>query len=134
MNTALLVMLVMLLAALAWLWRARTSARAEEDAKALPAQRKKSAYHAVSIRCPKNACNAAKGMYGRRFLATAAPKLPLPACDAAQCNCQFVHHDDRRTGNERRSPFGSARGMDATGAFQNDQRAGKDRRKSGRNT
>ena len=55
--------------------------------------------------------------------------LPLNNCDAAKCSCRFVHHEDRRSGKDRRSPFGSG-GMGAvTGRFEQERRQGGDRRK-----
>ena len=52
-----------------------------------------------------NACDAAKNMKGRRFLSSAAPRIPLPDCDVGECQCKFVHHKDRRARHDRRSPF-----------------------------
>lgn len=67
-------------------------------------------------------------MEGRRFLSTAAPKLPLPACDVLECNCRFIHHKDRRTGVERRSPFAPGGVGGISGKFEQEQRKGGDRR------
>ncbi len=89
-----------------------------------------SPYHAVSLKYSSNACDAAKAMTGRRFLSSAAPRLPLPECDSLECRCQFVHHDDRRTGKDRRSPFSPARPTSATGTFKAERRENEDRRKS----
>ena len=86
------------------------------------------AYHAVSIKFDTKACSAAKALEGRRFLSTAAPKLPLPDCDALDCKCRFVHHKDRRTGKDRRSPFGAGGFGAGTGRFESEQRTGNDRR------
>ncbi len=84
----------------------------------------------MSIKVTGTACEAAREMTGRRFLSAAAPKLPLPDCDVLDCNCRFVHHKDRRSGKDRRSPFSPAGFGGGTGKFQQDQRGGKDRRKS----
>ena len=73
-------------------------------------------------RYSENACLAAKQMTGRRFLASAAPKLPLPECTVAECHCSFTHHDDRRSGYDRRSPFGGTI-SDGTGTFEQERRA-----------
>ena len=86
-------------------------------------------FHAVSIRCDSKACKAAREMEGRRFLSTAAPKLPLPDCDVLECNCRFIHHKDRRSGIERRSPFGPGGVGGISGKFEQEQREGGDRRK-----
>ena len=85
-------------------------------------------FHAVSIKFSGDACQAAKDMYGRRFLSGAAPRIPLPECDVLECNCRFVHHDDRRTGKDRRNPWGQGLGASGTGNFPTEQRKGRDRR------
>ncbi len=89
---------------------------------------KSSPYHAVSLKYSSNACDAAKAMTGRRFLSSAAPRLPLPECDALECRCQFAHHSDRRSGRDRRSPFSPASGGSGTGTFKVERRQEKDRR------
>lgn len=86
-------------------------------------------FHAVSIKFDADACLHAKALQGRRFLAREAPNLPLDNCDSNKCSCRFVHHDDRRSGKDRRSPFGSG-GMGAvTGRFEAERRQGGDRRR-----
>jgi hypothetical protein len=47
------------------------------------------------------ACNAARALAGQRFLSNRIPKLPLPECDKAQCDCGYRHHKDRRAGLRR---------------------------------
>jgi hypothetical protein len=86
-----------------------------------------SAFHAVSIKLGPNACEAAQGMVGKRFLSGAAPKLPLPNCKNLECKCRFVHHKDRREGEDRRSPFGQSMAS-TTGTHPKEQRQGEDRR------
>jgi hypothetical protein len=66
----------------------------------------------------------------RRFLSSAAPKLPLPDCEVLDCSCRFVHHKDRRTGKDRRSPFGPSGFGGGTGNYEAEQRQGRDRRAS----
>ncbi len=91
-------------------------------------------FHAVSIKFDADACLHAKALQGRRFLAREAPALPLKSCDADECKCRFVHHDDRRSGKDRRSPFGSG-GMGAvTGRFEQERRQGGDRRRHDQRT
>lgn len=60
-----------------------------------------SAYHGVSLKLSANACDAAKALIGRRFLATQAPILPIAGCDLASCSCGYQHHADRRDGPRR---------------------------------
>lgn len=71
-----------------------------------------SRFHAVSISFAGSACEAAKAMEGKRFLSSAAPRVPLPDCDVLQCKCRFIHHKDRRDGDERRNSNGQSFGGD----------------------
>lgn len=105
----------------------KENARPDEHKKAATVKNTK--FHAVSIRFPPSACQAAKDMEGRRFLSTAAPKIPLPECDAAECKCRFKHHRDRRTGDDRRNAWGHGFGSAATGQYPKEQRKNGDRRK-----
>ncbi len=59
-------------------------------------------FHAVSIQTMNSACEAAKSLQGKRYLAGAAPRIPLAECDATECKCRFIHHADRRSGADRR--------------------------------
>lgn len=128
MTSKLLLLVTALL--LVWLLIRRRNAR-RDSTPALPvAETTKipTAYHAVSIRFSANACNAAKALAGHRFLSNAAPTLPLPECNASECNCRFTHHDDRRTGKDRRSPFNPATRPLGTGRYEQERRRGEDRR------
>ena len=87
-----------------------------------------SKYHAVGIKFPAYACDAAKALAGKRFLSGEAPDIPLPDCDGRECECTFIHFKDRRTGKDRRSPFTPAGFGSGTGKFDTERRAGKDRR------
>ena len=86
-------------------------------------------YHAVSIRVPGAACDAAKALKGQRFLSSEAPLLPLADCDAAECSCTFAHHADRRAGDDRRGLYGGVAGS-STGSHPVEQRKSGERRKS----
>jgi len=91
----------------------------------------KSAFHAISIKFESSACEAAKAMEGRRFLSSAAPRLPLPECNSLECRCRFAHHADRRAPKDRRSPFAAAGSFGSgTGSFEKERRDRKDRRKN----
>lgn len=82
-------------------------------------------FHAVSIQFADRACEAAKKMEGRRFLAGAAPRIPLPECNVLECKCRFVHHQDRRSGTERRGQYVPTR------LASSDPYSGKERRYRG---
>jgi len=64
-------------------------------------------YRATSICVDDHACDRAKALSNRRFLDIErnTPVLPLAGCDAAQCNCRYARHEDRRDDHEdRRNP------------------------------
>ena len=129
MTTTMLVIAVLLL--IVWLFIRHRGNSEKKQAPTPPEDTGNSAYHAVSIKFDKNACSAAKEMEGRRFLSSAAPRLPLPGCSGLECRCHFVHHKDRRAPRDRRSPFAAAGfGGGSTGSFQKERRERSDRRKS----
>ncbi len=133
MNPLTMLLLVALLVAIWWLLRKRR--QIADEARQAPTARPRATsteFHAVSIKTSGHACRAAQEMVGRRFLATAAPRLPLPECDILECNCRFAHHDDRRSHKDRRSPFGPGGAAGSTGSFSSEQRSGEDRRKNSR--
>ena len=90
-------------------------------------QKQSTKFHAVSLKYANNACQAAKDIQGRRYLSSAAPRVPLAECDASACRCRFTHHEDRRNRENRRSPIGQ--GFGSTGGYVgDDQRDPADRR------
>jgi hypothetical protein len=126
MKLALLGLALIVL--VAWLYlRGRRPATDAPKPKSL-ADTSSGQYHAVSIKYDSGACEAAKAMEGRRFLSNAAPRLPLPECDVLECNCRFTHHKDRRTGKDRRSPFGATGFGGGTGSFEKERRETAGRR------
>lgn len=129
----LLVSILVLLVAV-WLYQRQRRAQAAEQERDVARDdrrqisQRSSAYHAVSLRLGRTACRAAAELEGQRFLSASAPRLPLADCDAAECDCRFVHHEDRRSGNDRRDPFGSGGVVAGTGNFEEERRKGRDRR------
>ena len=85
-------------------------------------------FHAVSIKFASSACSAAKSLEGKRFLSSASPRFPLPDCDVLDCKCRFVHHEDRRDGEDRRNPYTPSFGGE-TGTHEQDRRVQPERRK-----
>jgi hypothetical protein len=85
-------------------------------------------FHAVSLKITSGACSAAKDLKGKRFLSSAAPRIPLPDCDVLDCKCRFLHHKDRRDGDDRRDPY-APRIAGGTGTLKKDKRKRRERRK-----
>jgi len=128
MSMPLLAIVLVLLIAVWWLLRQRQATKTKDAQPATRPSISKSAYHAVSIKFASNACKAAREMEGKRFLSTAAPRLPLPGCQSLECSCHFVHHTDRRGGRDRRSPFSPSGFGGRTGKYEQEKRTLKDRR------
>ncbi len=127
MNKLLIVFVLVLLAG--WLFVRNRQDRAPASKKSrrrLPTSTKN--YHAVSIKFEPYACSAARELDGTRFLAEAAPRLPLPDCDSTDCKCHFAHYKDRRSAKDRRSVFTSSGYSEATGKHETERRQGMDRR------
>jgi hypothetical protein len=61
-------------------------------------------YRATSIVYRAGACDAVKAIAGKRFLDVdrVTPSSPLPDCNAANCECKYTHHEDRRDYDEDR--------------------------------
>ena len=59
-------------------------------------KRQSEPFHAIAVRTTQHSCAAAKAMAGQRFLSGKAPRLPLPECDQASCECSYKHSADRR--------------------------------------
>lgn len=119
----------LLVLTIAWLVVRIRQNKAEAIAEAMPKRENKGEFHSVSIDCSKYACDAAKAMAGKRFLASAAPRLPLPDCSFPECQCVFTHYDDRRTKHDRRSAFSGGGSTGMTGKHEAERRERTDRRK-----
>ncbi|HNP34927.1 MAG TPA: hypothetical protein PKK10_03645 [Woeseiaceae bacterium] len=129
MQKTLIVLFVVLIAV--WLYWRRRQARSVADSAKIQdklSNDQGSRYHAVAIRYSQFACAAARDIEGHRFLASTAPRLPLPGCDRDSCDCRFQHYDDRRSGHDRRSPFASGGLAASTGKYEQERRQGDERR------
>jgi hypothetical protein len=97
---------IVLIAFAAFGWHFLREPEAEPVAE--PAARRKSRYRAVRIVPNADACPVARAVAQRRYLFSAAPRLPLEHCDRIlHCRCRFKHYADRRSGDDRRQIFGS---------------------------
>jgi hypothetical protein len=119
----------LLILSVVWLVVRIRANKAATKAESRPNTSDQGQYQAVAIKYAENACDAAKAMTGRRFLANAAPRLPLPECNFPECRCQFAHYKDRRATSDRRSPFARAGATDGTGSHEKERRESSDRRK-----
>ena len=127
MKTILLLLVLGLL--VAWLfYRQGLDRPATRQDRRIASPRGSDDYHAVSIKPGAYACSEANEIAGERFLANEAPEIPLPGCTSSNCECHFVHHNDRRDGKDRRSPFTSGGLAAATGKHAVERREGKERR------
>ncbi len=129
MQSTLLIVVAVLLVIWLFLRRRAGTRQGQEPPQSARKKVENTAWHAVSIKFGKNACDAAKAATGQRFLAAEAPPLPLPDCDGRTCECYYKHHKDRRSGADRRSPFGSGGLSGATGRYDKERRERPDRRK-----
>ena len=128
MGEFLVVVLLVVIAGLLYYRRRQAQQQIESAKRERRVASSDSRFHAVSIRFEANACAAAKALAGTRFLASEAPKRPLASGDSVSCQCRFVHHQDRRSGKDRRSPFAAGGIPGGTGKFDAERRAGNDRR------
>ncbi len=115
-----------LLVFVGWLWWVR---RRAETRRVSSENRTPQPYRGVAIQPGQEACPAVRNLAGRRFLARAAPPLPLDNCAVASCRCRYDHFADRREDDERRHSNALLRGLTPhTG--NTDHRSGRDRRRS----
>ena len=117
-----------ILGASLWLWRKRTRRLPQAAGSGAGRTSTPSPYRCVAIRPAEGgACAGARSVEGKRFLARAAPPLPLDTCDSSACRCRYAHFEDRRHAERRRyNPV--LRGFGAA-AGDVDLRNGVDRRR-----
>lgn len=77
---------------------------------------------------PSGHCGAVEKIAGQRLLADEAPVLPLPDCDAEECNCRYAQYKDRRLDARRDADVGisnvaSSMGIDSGRAEEPGRRA-----------
>jgi len=85
-----------------WWHRKRVHAAVRLSGRPVQTHRVVNPYHAVSIKAGPSCGQTASTYGGRRYLSQEAPLIPLPTCDTRNCRCQYVHHEDRRDGSDRR--------------------------------
>ncbi len=125
MVAALILILVLLVG---WLYLRHRQGQNTTPPAARRSRSGGTAYHSVSLRFSPTACKAAKALEGRRFLASAAPRIPLPECDVKNCECRFAHYSDRRAAQDRRSIFTASGQSAATSVAEVERRDARERR------
>ena len=93
------------LAIVYWVLKPGNNKSVEQPKVSQRARSQVKAYSAASIHYRENACCAVKAIGDKRFLASKAPLLPLPECNANNCKCAYQRYDDRREQDNRRAPF-----------------------------
>ncbi len=109
-----------------WFHRQRVHAEVSLSGRPVSAHRVVNPYHAVLITHESTSCKLVRQYEGQRLLAMAAPRLPVPGCDAATCRCRYVHCEDRRTGEDRRENVAGAHAYSRNRRLSQGRRAGDD--------
>lgn len=113
MNTLFIViMLAILVVAIVWRIATRPG-KTVRPKRSLPAassagrrDRSSTQWRAVKIAPGLMSCGAAGKLADKVFLSRESPRLPLDGCTERDCNCKYVHLDDRRDGGDRRIELG----------------------------
>ncbi|MDP3608866.1 MAG: hypothetical protein Q8R74_07325 [Methylophilus sp.] len=87
----------------------------------------KPSYRCVKIESGTQACQPVQALLTKPILVNDAPRLPLPSCQVAQCDCKFIRFDDRRSGEDRRITSAEA---EANAKMHADKRMRRDRRRA----
>ncbi|MEH6636961.1 MAG: hypothetical protein V7700_15670 [Halioglobus sp.] len=66
-------------------------------------------YSAISLRCGRGACSAAREIANERFLSTDAPTLPIESCTSQSCLCSYRYYGDRRRDERERRALRSTK-------------------------
>jgi len=89
-----------------WLWlHHRSKSDLSHEHKSIPiAKPHVKTYHATSIHPCSKACESVNSLKEKRFLLSEVAALPVQGCTNPNCDCTYIHHEDRRNGDDRRVP------------------------------
>jgi len=103
-NWIFIFTIILLLSVWLWLHYRSKSDLSHQHKSTLSAQPHVKTYHATSIHPCSKACKRAQALSEKRFLVSEVAALPVPGCTNPACTCTYVHHEDRRGGDDRRVP------------------------------
>lgn len=106
MENWIFIFLVILLFCV-WLWlhyRSKLDLSHKQHQSTHPSETHVKTYHATSIHLCSAPCKCVLPLKGKRFLANEVTALPVQGCTNQKCTCTYVHHEDRRSGDDRRVP------------------------------
>ncbi len=95
----------LIILSLVWLYFHRASKLSRSTTK--PNQHKPNRathFHGVTIHVCSKACDKVMPLKNKRFLASEVTQLPVYGCTNEHCTCSYRHHEDRRSGEDRRYP------------------------------
>jgi hypothetical protein len=100
----LLIILILLCIVLFWLHRNSNTRLVHKQKTQSSAKPREKTYHGTSIQICSQACDPVSTLTGKRFLPSEITELPIHGCTNPACTCTYLHHDDRRSNNDRRYP------------------------------
>lgn len=129
-------LLIVVLGAVLWVVLRARSAKAEAvvashqplPARPTPSRPAATWGKVVVVPDPAAACPAVLRLQGQSFPNDDAPRLPLPDCSVANCQCRYAPAKERRNGAERRSGMDRRTQLRFEPGKPGDRRSGKDRR------
>lgn len=98
MNNWLFVSVLLILGTI-WHWFHVSKQRAPRKIRVREPEK---SFHGVSVHPCSHPCQSVRNIKRVRFLSRETPKLPIEGCTNQNCMCTYVHHKDRRNGDERR--------------------------------
>jgi hypothetical protein len=127
MNNGLYV-LILIAVVLIWIYSKRSKTKsASKNKHSTKAIKREQDFRGISIQICPQACAAAKELRDKRVLTSQAPMLPLADCNVSDCTCKYVHHNDRRSQEDRR--FTSVTMQNIFADKENREKSQSDRRR-----
>jgi hypothetical protein len=129
-----IIILVVLAAGVYWFLKTRPSTSYNKRSVAQRSAPKSKAvgkeFHGISIEFDEDtACDAVKALANQRLLSNAVPPLPVVGCTSTNCQCKYIHHDDRRGEDDNRRLVGSLQWQLSETSSRQERRNTKGRRK-----